>query len=338
MALLRRVQPPVAAAMVLVVAGCGFLDFEEADPWRGEEVAACFASDEVVESAWIELVDDIEGRGACGIERPLNVSALVDGTITLGPSAPLNCPMTARLQRWLRDDIQPYAFARFGAPVTTLNNFGSYNCRTRNNRHGAALSEHSYGNAFDVSGFTLADGRRVSVKDDWRGDATAAAFLREALYTACQRFRTVLGPGSDGAHEDHFHLDLLRHDASGARSYCRPVPALPPPAVSPILPPHDGVPMASAPPPSHPFSVEQMTAAVAAAQVAGPAPVGAFPDPAAYGGAGFAPPAMQPGLAPGPMVLGQVPAQAPAYMPPAQTFAPGPIPPGSIPMSFAPVR
>jgi len=34
--------------------------------------------------------------------------------------------------------------------------------------------------------------------------------LREnVLRSACSRFSTVLGPGSDGYHEDHIHLDLM---------------------------------------------------------------------------------------------------------------------------------
>ena len=34
--------------------------------------------------------------------------------------------------------------------------------------------------------------------------------LRESvLHSACTRFSTVLGPGSDGYHEDHIHLDLM---------------------------------------------------------------------------------------------------------------------------------
>jgi len=34
--------------------------------------------------------------------------------------------------------------------------------------------------------------------------------LREnVLRSACARFSTVLGPGSDGYHEDHIHLDLM---------------------------------------------------------------------------------------------------------------------------------
>jgi hypothetical protein len=35
--------------------------------------------------------------------------------------------------------------------------------------------------------------------------------LRESvLHSVCARFSTVLGPGSDGYHEDHIHLDLMQ--------------------------------------------------------------------------------------------------------------------------------
>jgi hypothetical protein len=34
--------------------------------------------------------------------------------------------------------------------------------------------------------------------------------FREGLRkSACAQFTTVLGPGSDGSHEDHIHVDLL---------------------------------------------------------------------------------------------------------------------------------
>jgi len=35
--------------------------------------------------------------------------------------------------------------------------------------------------------------------------------FREAMKkSACARFTTVLGPGSDGYHEDHVHLDMMQ--------------------------------------------------------------------------------------------------------------------------------
>ena len=45
-------------------------------------------------------------------------------------------------------------------------------------------------------------------------DRTVARDVRETvLHSVCARFSTVLGPGSDGYHEDHIHLDLMeRHN------------------------------------------------------------------------------------------------------------------------------
>lgn len=43
----------------------------------------------------------------------------------------------------------------------------------------------------------------------------AKGFRDELRESACHRFTTVLGPGSDGHHEAHIHLDLIeRHQGS----------------------------------------------------------------------------------------------------------------------------
>jgi len=42
--------------------------------------------------------------------------------------------------------------------------------------------------------------------------------LRRIYKAACPYFKTTLGPGSDGYHEDHFHFDTSARDSG---SYCR---------------------------------------------------------------------------------------------------------------------
>jgi hypothetical protein len=86
---------------------------------------------------------------------------------------------------------------------------GSYDCRGRNGAKNGKVSEHGKGNAIDVRGFALADGRKIVLTD-----VNQPKPLREALEeSACHRFTTVLGPGSDSHHDDHIHLDLLaRHN------------------------------------------------------------------------------------------------------------------------------
>ena len=53
----------------------------------------------------------------------------------------------------------------------------------------------------------LADGRRISVRDDWAGDDHEARFLRAVRSSACTMFSTVLSPDYNAAHADHFHFD-----------------------------------------------------------------------------------------------------------------------------------
>ena len=71
------------------------------------------------------------------------------------------------------------------------------------------MSEHGRANALDVRAFKLANGQSISLTD-----RTVPRELRESvLHSVCARFSTVLGPGSDGYHEDHIHLDLMeRHN------------------------------------------------------------------------------------------------------------------------------
>ena len=71
-------------------------------------------------------------------------------------------------------------------------------------------SEHATANAVDISGFVLADGRRIVVDSGWNGTDDERRFLRSVRAAACKRFRTVLSPDFNAAHQDHFHFDLGR--------------------------------------------------------------------------------------------------------------------------------
>ena len=93
---------------------------------------------------------------------------------------------------------------KLGAPLRGLDKFDSYECRGRNRVRGATLSEHGRANALDVRAFKLASGQMVELTD-----VNIAKAWREGIRgDACARFSTVLGPGSDGHHEEHIHVDL----------------------------------------------------------------------------------------------------------------------------------
>jgi hypothetical protein len=152
-------------------------------------------------------IPDIRGAGGCGGEDLVRLEAIMlpdKRRVSVKPAAILRCPMASALASWIRSDIAPLA-ERLGSTVSDLDNFDSFECRGRNRVVGAKLSEHGRANALDVRAFKFANGRTISLTD-----RTVPRELRESvLHSACTRFSTVLGPGSDGYHEDHIHLDLM---------------------------------------------------------------------------------------------------------------------------------
>lgn len=142
------------------------------------------------------------------------------GAAAVTPPATLACPLVAALDDWIVGAVQPAAQRWFGQPVAELKQISAYACRGMNGQRGAPISEHAFGNAIDVAAFTLADGRKVTVENGWRGLPEERGFLRDIHAAACRQFMTVLAPGSDAFHYDHIHLDLARR-ASGRR-VCSP--------------------------------------------------------------------------------------------------------------------
>jgi hypothetical protein len=68
------------------------------------------------------------------------------------------------------------------------------------------MSEHGRANAIDIRAIVMNDGRRFGVDLP----ETPIQLLNDLRRGACARFTTVLGPGSDGYHENHFHMDLAQ--------------------------------------------------------------------------------------------------------------------------------
>lgn len=142
------------------------------------------------------------------------------GPVAVRPAATLACPIVSALDRWIAESVQPAATRWLGARVVEIKQISAYSCRTRNGDGTSKISEHAFGNALDIAAFVLADGRRISVKDGWRGMPEEQQFLREIQGSACERFTTVLAPGSNAAHYDHIHVDLRRRNRG--RDICQP--------------------------------------------------------------------------------------------------------------------
>jgi Extensin-like protein C-terminus len=142
------------------------------------------------------------------------------GPVAVKPAATLACPIVSVLDHWLADSVQPAAQRWFGTRVVEIKQISAYSCRGMNGNPHAHISEHAFGNALDIAAFTLADGRRISVKDGWKGLPEEQGFLRDIQAAACQQFSTVLAPGSNVYHYDHIHVDLMRR--ASQRLICEP--------------------------------------------------------------------------------------------------------------------
>ncbi|MFD1911713.1 extensin family protein [Halodurantibacterium flavum] len=150
----------------------------------------------------------------CGVPEPVRVTA-VDG-VRLSQPAIVDCTTARALNTWVQRGVKP-AVGRTGGGVVQLQVAGHYVCRPRNNRRGAAISEHGRGKAIDISGFRLANGDTVNILQGWRS-RQHSAMLRQIHRSGCGIFGTTLGPGSDGMHEDHLHYDTAAHRNG---PYCR---------------------------------------------------------------------------------------------------------------------
>jgi hypothetical protein len=148
----------------------------------------------------------ITGPGECGAPDVVRLEAVVLpdlSRVAIVPPAVLRCTMAEAIVSWVREEAAPRALD-LGSPLQSIANLASFDCRGRNRIVGAKLSEHGKGNALDIRALKLADGQVVELTDpqvpkDFRDG------LRQSV---CAHFMTVLGPGSDGYHEDHVHVDL----------------------------------------------------------------------------------------------------------------------------------
>ncbi len=165
------------------------------------------SSDRAVFKSLGDLAANHGGPAGCGATDAVLLEKVImpDRTeVAVEPAATLRCEMAEAITDFVRQDLAAAA-AAMGAPLSAVENHDSYDCRGRNRVAGAKLSEHGLANALDIRSIRLKDGRVVRPSD-----AGAPIEFRVAMRAAaCNRFTTVLGPGSDGYHEDHIHLDRI---------------------------------------------------------------------------------------------------------------------------------
>jgi hypothetical protein len=158
--------------------------------------------------AVIDLLPRLIGPEACGGGDIVRLHAVIPAgngsRIEIRPAPILRCAFAESVAGWLRDEAAPQA-DKLGSPLRAVETYDAFECRGRNRVAGGKLSEHGKANAVDLRSFTLADGRILGLTDV----KAAKEFRDDIRDSACRRFTTVLGPGSDSYHESHIHLDLI---------------------------------------------------------------------------------------------------------------------------------
>lgn len=146
----------------------------------------------------------IDDGGLCEIDHPVKVSAI--GGVQIKPAATLRCEMAATIALWTRRELIPAARTRYFSGVKTIHQGSSYSCRRI--RGTRTASEHSKGNALDIMRIELKNGRDIDVRKPGWFAFRQRGFLNSVRADGCGYFSTVLGPGYDYDHRDHFHFDI----------------------------------------------------------------------------------------------------------------------------------
>jgi hypothetical protein len=166
---------------------------------------ACYSAIDDAKGWKITRIANTSPSPGCGLRNAVKVQASL---IPINRVVDVGCPMAAALHMWMREHVQPAARLYLNSDVTLIETYGTYACRTRNSQAGARLSEHATANAIDIAAFTLSTGKRLRVVDMRSMSEDERDFMQSVRKNGCRLFSVVLGPGSDGAHEDHFHFDL----------------------------------------------------------------------------------------------------------------------------------
>lgn len=157
----------------------------------------------------------ISNGGTCGIAYPIELSGL-SGGVAVKPAVKLNCQVTLAFAKWVKFELNPSARLRYLSGVGRITPMGGYSCRKMNSRASNPWSEHARGNAIDIGTITLKNGNSIDVRKKSFFSFREKGLLKAVRTDSCKYFSTVLGPGSDPQHWNHFHFDL-RTRKSGYR-------------------------------------------------------------------------------------------------------------------------
>ena len=220
------VRKLVIAVSTMALAACGSMVPDSRAPAKPQRSAQlpvsqaprndlCLAQLGTQQAAFTPLPDRYYGAG-CATVGSVTLAGLSgdDGRFGLSNLGPVACPLANTFAGWARYGVDRAARQILGSPLARIETMGSYSCR--NVAGSSRRSAHATAEAIDIAAFVLADGRRISVLNGWsEGTLREREFLQVVHRSACKRFGTVLGPGYNAAHRDHFHVE------QGGKSFCR---------------------------------------------------------------------------------------------------------------------
>lgn len=160
-------------------------------------------------------IASIRDGGSCFIDNPVKVSKM--GSVAIKPAATLTCDMALTFARWTKNELQPAARWRYFSGVKTIRQGSSYSCRRI--AGSKTPSAHSQGNALDVMSLELNNGKEIDVTKKGIFSFRERKLLNTVRADGCEYFTTVLGPGYNYDHRNHFHFDLMQRKSG--RKACK---------------------------------------------------------------------------------------------------------------------
>ncbi|MBB3391636.1 hypothetical protein FHT82_004414 [Rhizobium sp. BK275] len=162
----------------------------------------------------------ISNGPACQVPYPVSLKGL-SGNIGVKPAVVLNCQVTLAFAKWVKNELAPSARFRYWTGIQTIEPLGGYSCRRMNNSRQRynPISEHAKGNAIDVGKFVLKNGHKIDVRKKGLFSFREGRLLKAVRSDSCNYFTTVLGPGYNPEHWNHFHFDLMSRRSG--RAVCK---------------------------------------------------------------------------------------------------------------------
>ena len=164
----------------------------------------------IIWSPWDYTTQSANGQ-QCTIDDPIKVQSPINGISYryVSHDSPRTLSMACSLALALYDlgeVLQEYN-------IVEVIDIGTFNCRAISGT--STLSQHSFGNAIDIYGFTDANGDDYILERDWEHDTTNPQGAKaQLIYEIGQRmyneriFNIILTPNYNAGHDNHFHVDL----------------------------------------------------------------------------------------------------------------------------------